>query len=195
MKATTINLYRRVLAIGIALLLLGGASAKGAANQSIIIDHFYDVTEPNSYIGNSLDHGHTAYDLTSYAETVSHQNCDVTESAYESSYPDSLNRNAPVDSVNCNVMAEEMNRNASQAETPGQAEESGQRVKTAGGTSQQDTTISLNLKEIVLSASFVNERRTPLRLKSVGKGEIEGKAIGKTYPELVRDIPGVYATS
>ncbi|MBP1670639.1 MAG: cirA, partial [Bacteroidetes bacterium] len=100
-----------------------------------------------------------------------------------SSFPDSLNRNALRDSVNRNVMP---------------AEESGQSVKRSlptGGTSQQDTTISLNLKEIVLSASFVNERRTPLRLKSVGKGEIEGKAIGKTYPELVRDIPGVYATS
>ena len=197
MKATTINLYRRVLAIGIALLLLGGASAKGAANQSIITDLFYDVTEPNSYIGNFLNHGHTTYDPAGYAEKISYQNCDVTDNAETISYqncdvtgyaetisfPDSLNRNALRDSVNRNVMP---------------AEESGQSVNRSlptGGTSQQDTTISLNLKEIVLSASFVNERRTPLRLKSVGKGEIEGKAIGKTYPELVRDIPGVYATS
>ncbi|HBY01542.1 MAG TPA: hypothetical protein DEG92_03210, partial [Rikenellaceae bacterium] len=125
MKTTTINLYRRVLAIGIALLLLGGATAKGAVNQLIIFDEYYDVTEISSYNGNY--------------------------------YPDTTSKRA--------------------------------------SQLAKDTTLNLSLNEIVLSASFVNERRTPLRLKSVGKGEIERKAIGTTYPELVRDIPGIYATS
>lgn len=56
--------------------------------------------------------------------------------------------------------------------------------------------LQINLKEIVLSASFVNERSSPLRLKTISHTEIVRKSTGgATYPELLKDIPGIYATS
>lgn len=55
--------------------------------------------------------------------------------------------------------------------------------------------LEIYLKEITLSASFVNERSSPLRLRTITHSEIERKAIGATYPELMKDIPGIYATS
>jgi len=61
-------------------------------------------------------------------------------------------------------------------------------------TVPQDT-IQIYLKEIILSASFINERSSPLRLKTISHAEIERKAVGVTYPELLKDIPGIYATS
>ena len=66
---------------------------------------------------------------------------------------------------------------------------------TVYAVSGQDSTLQANLREIVLTASVLNERRSPLRLKSVNREQIERRAIGSTYPELVRDIPGIYATS
>ena len=59
----------------------------------------------------------------------------------------------------------------------------------------QDTTLSANLGEVILTASFLNERRSPLRLATVDKSRIEKRPVGSTYPELLRDIPGVFATS
>jgi outer membrane receptor protein involved in Fe transport len=53
----------------------------------------------------------------------------------------------------------------------------------------------VNLNEVILSASFVKERQSPLRLTTIERKEIERKAIGLTYPELLKEVPGVYATS
>lgn len=58
-----------------------------------------------------------------------------------------------------------------------------------------DSTISSNLGEVVLTASFLSEKRSPLRLATVNREIIERRSAGVTYPELVKDIPGVYATS
>ncbi|MDD2491557.1 MAG: TonB-dependent receptor plug domain-containing protein [Bacteroidales bacterium] len=59
----------------------------------------------------------------------------------------------------------------------------------------QDSTLTSNLGEVVLTASFLNEKRSPLRLSTVNRSKIEKRSIGATYPELVKDIPGIYATS
>lgn len=56
-------------------------------------------------------------------------------------------------------------------------------------------TIYSNLEEIILSASFIRERQSPLRLSTVDRSAIEKKGIGQTYPELIKNIPGIYATS
>jgi iron complex outermembrane recepter protein len=53
----------------------------------------------------------------------------------------------------------------------------------------------INLEEIILTASFVREKQSPLRLTTIDSREIERKGAGRTYPELMRGIPGVYATS
>ncbi|MEG1484034.1 MAG: TonB-dependent receptor plug domain-containing protein [Bacteroidales bacterium] len=58
---------------------------------------------------------------------------------------------------------------------------------------KQDSTAIL-LKEITVSAGIKNAKNSPLRLKSIDAGEIQALAPGKTYPELLKSIPGVYAT-
>ncbi|MDD2419739.1 MAG: TonB-dependent receptor plug domain-containing protein [Bacteroidales bacterium] len=55
--------------------------------------------------------------------------------------------------------------------------------------------LHLNLDQIVLQASFVKDKQSPLRVSTVDRKAIDKKAIGLTYPELVKNIPGVYATS
>lgn len=58
----------------------------------------------------------------------------------------------------------------------------------------QDST-SLLLKEITVSAGIKNTRLSPLRLKNVDAATIQVKAPGRTFPELLKDIPGIFATS
>lgn len=59
---------------------------------------------------------------------------------------------------------------------------------------KQDSTAIL-LKEITISAGVENVRKSPLRLKSISAEEIQALAPGKTYPELLKNIPGIFATS
>lgn len=63
------------------------------------------------------------------------------------------------------------------------------------GLAAQNDSLKIELNEIIVSTSFVNERSTPLRLQTISQKEIERKAVGKTYPELVKEVPGIYATS
>ncbi len=59
--------------------------------------------------------------------------------------------------------------------------------------SSRDTS-SLSIGEITVHAGVRNTRTSPLRLESIDASEIEVKATGKTFPELLKEIPGVYAT-
>lgn len=61
------------------------------------------------------------------------------------------------------------------------------------GKTGQDTT-ALLLKEITVSAGIKSTRTSPLRLKSIDASQIAPKAAGKTYPELLSGIPGIYST-
>lgn len=58
----------------------------------------------------------------------------------------------------------------------------------------QDTT-SLLLEQITVSAGIKNARTSPLRLQSVDDSQIKSKAVGRTYPELLKEIPGIYSTA
>ena len=58
---------------------------------------------------------------------------------------------------------------------------------------EADTTAIL-LDEITVSAGIRNTRTSPLRLTSIDEKDIKVKSAGKTFPELLREIPGVYAT-
>ena len=58
----------------------------------------------------------------------------------------------------------------------------------------QDST-ALLLEQITISAGVKNVKNSPLRLQSVDDSEIRSKAIGRTYPELLREIPGIYSTA
>ena len=70
-------------------------------------------------------------------------------------------------------------------------------VQRTDNIQKSDTTKTIysNLEEIILSASFIRERQSPLRLSTVDRSAIEKKGIGQTYPELIKNIPGIYATS
>ena len=65
----------------------------------------------------------------------------------------------------------------------------------ASSNNQTKDSVHYYLKEIVLSASFITDRRSPIRVATVDHTKISGKSTGKTFPELIKDIPGVYATS
>ncbi len=58
-----------------------------------------------------------------------------------------------------------------------------------------DLNAAINLDEIILTASYMKERQSPMRLATIDNKEIERRGLGRTYPELMRGIPGVYATS
>ncbi len=51
------------------------------------------------------------------------------------------------------------------------------------------------LDKIIMSASYLKETTSPMRIKSIDEHEISMKAFGRTYPELLKRIPGIYATS
>lgn len=57
------------------------------------------------------------------------------------------------------------------------------------------TNKAILLDEITLWADMKNSNRSPMRLKSVTANEIAVNAAGRTFPELMREIPGVYSTS
>ena len=54
---------------------------------------------------------------------------------------------------------------------------------------------TLTLREVTISASFNSSKSSPLRLSTVTSGMLKDRAAARTYPELLKNIPGLYATS
>ncbi len=54
---------------------------------------------------------------------------------------------------------------------------------------------SILIKEIIVSSGVKKKNTSPLRLVDIDEKTIAVQAAGKTYPELLRDIPGIYATA
>lgn len=54
---------------------------------------------------------------------------------------------------------------------------------------------SLSIQEVTVSATFSRADRSPLRLTTVSESAIKDRAASRTYPELLKSIPGLYATS
>ena len=67
-------------------------------------------------------------------------------------------------------------------------------IKEAKGQ-QSDTTQTFILKEITVSSGVKNKALSPLRLVDIDEKEILVSSTGRTYPELLRDVPGIYATA
>ncbi len=59
----------------------------------------------------------------------------------------------------------------------------------------KDTVAAEKLDAITISAQAVNTRTSPLRLVDINRQEIISNAAGSTFPELIKNVPGVYATS
>ena len=54
---------------------------------------------------------------------------------------------------------------------------------------------TLTLQEVTVRAVFSNPRNSPLRLTTIDSETIKARAAVRTYPELLKGIPGVYATA
>ena len=54
---------------------------------------------------------------------------------------------------------------------------------------------SILIKEIIVSSGVKQRNVSPLRLVDIDEKTIAIQAAGKTYPELLKDIPGIYATA
>ncbi|MBR6540057.1 MAG: hypothetical protein IKT74_00825, partial [Bacteroidales bacterium] len=67
-------------------------------------------------------------------------------------------------------------------------------IKEAKGQ-QSDSTQTFILKEITVSSGVKNKALSPLRLVDIDEKEILVSSTGRTYPELLRDVPGIYATA
>ena len=54
---------------------------------------------------------------------------------------------------------------------------------------------TLTLREVTVKAVFSNPKNSPLRLSEIDSGTLKARASSRTYPELLKGIPGVYATA
>lgn len=54
---------------------------------------------------------------------------------------------------------------------------------------------TLTLQEVTISAAFPESKLSPLRLTTVDNETIKSRGASRTYPELMKRIPGLYATS
>lgn len=54
---------------------------------------------------------------------------------------------------------------------------------------------SLTLQEVTVVSNFQSRKSSPLRLNTVDNETIARRATARTYPELIKFIPGVYATA
>ena len=58
-----------------------------------------------------------------------------------------------------------------------------------------DITDTLTLREVVVNASFSSPKNSPLRLTTIDCEALKSRAAVRTYPELLKAIPGLYATA
>jgi outer membrane receptor protein involved in Fe transport len=54
---------------------------------------------------------------------------------------------------------------------------------------------TLTLQEVTVRATFSDVSNTPLRLKTIDSETLKSRAAARTYPELLKGVPGLYATS
>ncbi|MBW6489805.1 MAG: TonB-dependent receptor [Lentimicrobium sp.] len=70
-------------------------------------------------------------------------------------------------------------------------------IKTAGKSIFLDLTLEqrqLGLNEVSIISSFVRERETPLAINNISQATIEREMGSQEYPEIMKMVPGVYAT-
>lgn len=54
---------------------------------------------------------------------------------------------------------------------------------------------TLSINEAAVIAHFGNAKKSPLRLTTLSNETIRQRAVAKSYPEMLKEIPGLYATS
>ena len=68
-------------------------------------------------------------------------------------------------------------------------------VLPAAAGAQTDTTAIIALDGSSISASIANAAISSLRLTDINQDKLRENAPGRTFPEMIRNIPGVYSTS
>ena len=68
-------------------------------------------------------------------------------------------------------------------------------VIPAAAGAQTDTTASIVLDGSSISASIANAATSSLRLTDINQEKLRENAPGRTFPEMIRNIPGVYSTA
>ena len=68
-------------------------------------------------------------------------------------------------------------------------------VLPAAAGAQTDTTAIFALDGSSISASIANAAISSLRLTDINQDKLRENAPGRTFPEMIRNIPGVYSTS
>ena len=54
---------------------------------------------------------------------------------------------------------------------------------------------TLSLRELTVTSTFSSRSNSPLRLSTIDSGQLRQRAASRTYPEMLKSIPGLYATS
>ena len=62
-------------------------------------------------------------------------------------------------------------------------------------SAETSITDTLTLQEVTVNANFSNPRNSPLRLTTIDSETLRSRGATRTYPELLKGIPGVYATA
>ncbi|MGN1216082.1 MAG: TonB-dependent receptor [Candidatus Cryptobacteroides sp.] len=58
-----------------------------------------------------------------------------------------------------------------------------------------EITDTLSLRDVIVSSTFSNVSRSPLRLTTIDSETLRSRGAARTYPELLKGIPSLYATS
>ncbi len=147
--------------------------------------------QQNSFAATALNGNSVSIETENYS---SKQTGDSTGYASHSDSPETANHSSK--------QTGDSSGYASHSDSPETANHSSKQTGDSSGYASRsdslkagENTLYFNLNEIILSASYIKERQSPLRLSSIDDAGIRKKGLGITYPELLRDIPGVYATS
>lgn len=54
---------------------------------------------------------------------------------------------------------------------------------------------TLSIAESAVTSHFSDSRKSPLRLTTIDHSTVRQRAVAKSYPEMLKEIPGLYATS
>ena len=68
-------------------------------------------------------------------------------------------------------------------------------VRNFAGNGLETLSDTLSLRESTVRAHFVNQNRSALRLATVSETQLRERGASRTYPEMLRGLPSLYATS
>lgn len=68
-------------------------------------------------------------------------------------------------------------------------------VHNLAGNGLETLSDTVSLRESTVRAHFVNQNRSALRLATISETQLRERGASRTYPEMLRGLPSLYATS